>query len=318
MRSERFLITGAYGCLGAWAVRQLLAEDVEVVMVDNGGSPHRLHALDVELDDPRITELQTDISDLASVVTLFERHRPTNVIHLAALQVPMCQADPVRGAQVNVVGTIALLEAARRAEFDKAFVYASSAAAFDVFETVDGPPQHPRGLPTTHYGVYKWANEGSARIYWQDSDVSSIGLRPYVVYGVGRDQGLTSEPTKAMAAAAKGRGHAIPYSGRSQMQYAPDVAAAFIAAARADWRGARVLNVPGPSVSVAEVVGVIEDVVPEVAGAITVAERELPFPPELDSSDFESIVGRLPLTPLRDGVRETIERFRPGRAVDQT
>ena len=46
--------------------------------------------------------------------------------------------------------------------------------------------------PTTHYGVYKRANEGTARIFWQDNNMPSVGLRPLTVYGVGRDQGLTS------------------------------------------------------------------------------------------------------------------------------
>jgi nucleoside-diphosphate-sugar epimerase len=63
--------------------------------------------------------------------------------------------------------------------------------------------------PTTHYGVFKCCNEGNARIYFQDHGVSSIGLRPWTVYGVGRDFGMTSEPTKAIKSLALSRPYHI-------------------------------------------------------------------------------------------------------------
>ena len=63
----------------------------------------------------------------------------------------------------------------------------------------------PPLLPRTLYGVYKQANESTAKVYYQDHDLSSIGLRPYVIYGPGRDQGMTSTPTKALLAVARGR-----------------------------------------------------------------------------------------------------------------
>ena len=87
----------------------------------------------------------------------------------------------------------------------------------------------PSGHPSTHYGVYKFANEGTARIYGADDGIPSVGIRPYVVYGVGRDQGMTSSPTFAMLAAAVGRPWTISYSGTSHLQLASDTAAAFCA-----------------------------------------------------------------------------------------
>ena len=233
-------------------------------------------------------------------------HAPTHAVHLAALQVPACRADPVRGAQVNVVGTVALLAAASQASLEGPFVYASSAAAF---ASADGGAE-PSGRPDTHYGVFKYATEGAARVFAQESGLPSLGLRPYVVYGPGRDQGLTSAPTAAMAAAAHGEPFVIPYSGTSQMQYAPDVAAAFVAAARADLTGATVLNVPGVTATMEEIVGAIELAAPDVAGRIEITGGPLPFPPELESDDFGRLVGEVPATPLADGVAATIEHFR--------
>src|SRR5581483_3761619 len=123
-----------------------------------------------------------------------------HVVHLAALQVPFCRADPIRGAQVNVVGTVSMFAAAVRTGLATPIVYASSAAAFAAADAGLDPSGHPE----THYGVYKLANEESARVFHAENGLSSIGLRPYVGYGPGRDQGLTSAPTMAMRAAARG------------------------------------------------------------------------------------------------------------------
>ena len=88
-------------------------------------------------------------------------------------------------------------------------------------------PQNPRTL----YGVYKVCNEKTARVYYDDYGISSACLRPYTVYGVGRDQGMTSEPTHALVAGSKGQPYNIGFSGQMQFHFAPDVARQFILAA---------------------------------------------------------------------------------------
>ena len=307
--TERFLVTGAYGCIGAWVLRQLVREGVEVVAADYSTDDRRVAALLDDDERTRVAFVQVDVSRPAEVVGLFESG-PTHVIHLAALQVPACRADPVRGAQVNVAGTICVFSAAASAS--ARVVYASSAAAFAAAD--DGT--EPSGHPDTHYGVFKLANEESARIFAAEAGLTSIGLRPYVVYGPGRDQGLTSAPTLAMQAAARGERFTIPYSGRSQLQYARDAAAAFVAAARASLEGAAALNVPGVTASGDEIVAAIERAVPEAEGTIDVTGPPLPFPPELDATAFAKVVGDLPVTPLAEGVAATIEHFRSaGRTV---
>jgi nucleoside-diphosphate-sugar epimerase len=157
--------------------------------------------------------------------------------------------------------------------------------------------------------VYKLANEGTARVYWNDDEVASLGLRPYVVYGVGRDQGLTAEPTMAMLDATLGRDASISYGGRNQLQYADDVAAAFIAATRSGHRGATVLNLPGESISMPELADVIRRAARERI-EISTGDEPLPYPDAVESSGFATIVGATQITPIEDGVRATMERFR--------
>jgi nucleoside-diphosphate-sugar epimerase len=137
------------------------------------------------------------------VENALKESRATRVIHLAAMQLPFCKVNPVVGARVNVVGTVNIFEAAKRLKLDNV-VYASSTAVYGLSEEYSGEPLANDALlkPYSHYGVYKQANEGNAAIYFQDDGISSTGLRPYVVYGAGRDQGITSTPTKAILAAA--------------------------------------------------------------------------------------------------------------------
>jgi nucleoside-diphosphate-sugar epimerase len=254
-------------------------------------------------DVARVDVVRGDVADLAALERALDEHAITHVVHLAALLVPVAQADPTRGALVNVVGTTNVFEAVRRSGGRIAgLAYASSVGAYDAS---DGGPirEDALGRPRTHYGVHKQANEGTARVYWYDGEVASVGLRPYIVYGPGRDAGLTAAPTLAMAAAAAGESYEIPFGGRAQYHYAPEVARAFVDAARSAHEGAVVRNLGGPATDMAEVVAAIEEAAPGAAGRITYADERLPFPEEFEASAPLS-------TPLRDGVRETIELFR--------
>jgi len=255
-----------------------------------------------------VAHVAGDIADLTRLERLLDEEAITNVVHLAALQVPFVRADPPLGARVNVLGTVNVFEAVRRrAERMAPVVYASSVAAFDAPEA--GAPASMSGYPGTLYGVFKRANEATARVYLQESGVSSIGLRPHTVYGPGRDQGLTSAPTTAMLAAAAGVPYTIPYGGAGQLQYARDVARAFIAASRSGYEGASVHNLPGPTVSMAELVETITAVAPATAGTIGFDEVVLPFPDEVDGRSFAELVPDFDVTPLAEGVARTIERF---------
>jgi UDP-glucuronate 4-epimerase len=307
---ERFLVTGALGCIGAWVVRCLAREDVSVATFDPGGNPHRLRLI---MDDDELARVQFiagDITDLTALERAIGETGTTHLIHLAGLQVPFCKADPALGARVNVVGSVNVFEAAKRAGL-RHVVYASSIAVYGLSEEYpDGPIRHdamPR--PRTHYGVYKQANEGTARIYWLDDGIASIGLRPYIVYGPARDQGMTSQPTKAMLAAALGRPHAIPFGGRAVYQYTEDTARAFIGAARAPYEGAEAFNLGGSVAHMREIVACIEAAAPGSRGQITFDDKPLPFPAEMDGAPLEAVIGPIRHTSLADGIGATIALF---------
>jgi nucleoside-diphosphate-sugar epimerase len=303
------LITGALGCLGAWAVKAVLEDGDEPVGYDLGDATHRLELILSPDERERLTLVRGDITDLEAVGRTLDEHAITRVVHLAGLQVPFCRADPVLGARVNVVGTVNVFEAVKqRLDRIPGVAYASSAAVYGP----DDPSPAPESggtAPGTIYGVYKLANEGTARLYQAESGVPSIGIRPYVVYGPGRDQGMTAGPTQAMAAAARGEGFAIGYGGIARYDYAPAVSRAFVRAASAPV-GAVVANFPGLSASMEEVVAAIEAAVPEIAGRINWEKTELPFPAKVEMRALEDAIGPLSQPSLVEGINETIELFR--------
>jgi nucleoside-diphosphate-sugar epimerase len=308
MARRRYLVTGSLGCIGAWTAYHLVKRSDSVVSLDLYDRGHRLDYLLTPEEQKSITFVKGDISDFRQVIEAFRANGVTHVIHLAALQVPFCRADPVKGAQVNVVGAINIFEAAH--EYGIGHVaYASSVAVY-------GPPSlYPPGAiqhdalpaPATLYGVYKQDNEGSARVYWQDHQLSSTGLRPHTVYGVGRDQGVTSDPTKAMLAAAAGKPFEIKFKNRMQMQSASDVAQQFIEAATTPLGGAYVFNLGGEVVSMARVIEMIQQIKPNAA--ITHSDAELPFVSETADAELRRCFSKVYQTPLAEGIQQTMTRF---------
>ena len=310
MENPTYLVTGGMGCLGAWTLHHLVRTGKRAVCFDLSVDRHRLHLLIPEKEQLKITFVQGDLTDYRQVEKAIEAHKITHIVHLAALQIPFCRANPVLGARVNVVGTVNIFEAARRQGISH-LTYASSIAVYGAAEEYPaGPIAHDAPTnPHTLYGVFKVANEGTARIYWEENGISSIGLRPYTVYGVGRDQGLTSDPTRAMLAAVKGEQFEIGFSGTMQLQWASDVARQFILAAETPpaVKGAPVFNLGTTPVSIDEVVRLIRTIRPHAA--ITYRDTILPFPEAFADDALHEAMPEVFETPLVKGIRQTIEDF---------
>lgn len=309
---ERVLVTGALGCVGAWVARCVIEDGDAVIGYDLGHDRSRLELV-LGADEARVELVRGDITDLKAVERTLDEHEITRVVHLAALQVPFVRANPPLGMRVNVAGTVNVFDAvSRRLDRIPSVTYASSAA---VYSATDPSPAPETGgtHPTTLYGVSKLADEGMARIYRVDAGVPSIGLRPYVVYGPGRDQGMTSGPTVAMLAAVRGEPFAIGFSGTAQYDYVPDVARALVTAAHTTTGVTGVYNVPGVLADVEDVVACIQASVP--GADVTWSGDRLPFPPALEAVGFDRDVGPFPRTPLPDGVAATVALFQRREAV---
>ena len=153
-------------------------------MLDRDPNLRRLEDLLPELPSG-LKVVTGDVSDPEIVRRTIEDNGLTAIIHLAGAQIPICRATPLLGAQINVMGTMALFEAARQSGTIRQIAYASSAGVIGRVEDYPAGliPNDAPLLPATHYGVFKQCNEGNARVYFQDHEVSSVGLRPGTVYG---------------------------------------------------------------------------------------------------------------------------------------
>jgi nucleoside-diphosphate-sugar epimerase len=308
----RVLMTGGYGCIGSWAAKQLVDLGLRVWIFDLKEDNHRLDLIVEPEQMPSIHFIPGDVSNVDALNAAVEFSGATHILHLAGLQTPTCRTSPILGARVNVIGTLAAFEAAVAHKHQvRRVVYASSAA-------VHGPPDSTAGgavgdevrlVPLSHYGAFKVCNELNARVYWLDHGITSIGLRPWTVYGVGRDFGMTSEPTKAIKSVALERRYRISYGGTQDLQYAPDVAATFVKALTAPFEGADAFNLRGAVEPIERFVKVFGEVVPRSRELVTHGDRQLPIAPDLDDQRLQEKLGPIPCTPLHEGILDTFRRF---------
>jgi nucleoside-diphosphate-sugar epimerase len=312
LRPKRFLITGAKGFIGAWIAKTLLegGDPPNVFDIDLGFE--RLSTILSEGQLKEVNFIQGDVTKYADLDRAIAENGITHVLHLAGLQVPGCAADPLRGAMVNVIGTLNVFEVARqRRDLVQRIVYASSAAVFGPEEFYGGitVPEGAPLLPGTHYGVFKQCNEGNARVYFLNDGIPSVGIRPWAVYGVGRDIGVSSGPTKAIKAAVLRRPYTIGFTGAIDLQYVRDTARIFIRCAERDIPGAKVYTPRGSVVRVEEFIHTLEQLLPQAHGLIKAQGKQLPIAPDLDDSALQHDLGEAPRTPLEEGIRETANIF---------
>jgi len=325
------LITGGQGFFGAHIAKMLFAEGGIPVIFDLKESDGILKQVLTEEQFSKLERIFGDISDAAKVMEVVLAVNPTSIIHLAGLQIPTCKANPKLGASVNVIGTINVFEAAKalgeKNGSPPMVVYASSAAVLgpkaDYTETP--VPDDVYHKPRTLYGVFKIANEGTARIYYQDHKIRSIGLRPLTCFGVGREVGLTSGPTKAIKAALLGRKYEITFSGETGFSFITDIARIFLGCSRSTADGALAFNIRGELNTVEAFHAALCEVVPEAKELVSVSGGEIPIMGDVDESGLVEILKAVPAphalkqpfpTPFVDAIRETIDDFKALQARD--
>jgi UDP-glucose 4-epimerase len=295
------LVTGGSGFLGAWIVKRLT------------NSGHQIRIFDIAANKSLVREIAGAAAEqvewrTGDIIETNQVHDAAEgcdaIVHLAGILTPDCRTDPIRGAKINLIGTLNVFETARRRGIGR-IVYTSSAAVY-------GPTDGHTPCPDTHYGAFKLACEGSARAYWEDHRLGSIGFRPYVVYGPGRTTGLTAGPSLACRAAASDRPYTIPYSGSAGLVYIEDVATAYQAALLREPDGAHVFNMPGEVASNDQVITEIRRVVP--GAKIGVAGPALQFTPDIEQGDINAVLPGLRQTGLGEGIRQTIAFHRTALA----
>lgn len=302
----RALVTGGAGFIGAHVVDRLLRDGHAVTVVDDLSAGRREHV------DPRATLHVCDIRSPA-LEGIVAAARPEAVVHAAAqATVARSVADPIEDASVNVLGTIAVLEASRRAGVRRVVYISTGGAAYGDTDALPTPEDHP-ARPASPYGVSKLAAERYVEHWARATGASAIVLRLANVYGPRQDPHGEAGVIAIFAhRLVRGEPCLVNGDGAQTRDYVhvEDVCDA-VARALARPEAIGVVNVAtGLETSVNELYR-------RLAGAAGVTREARHGPPKpgeqrrsvLDPTRAKAVLGWVPTTPLDEGLRQTLRSF---------
>ena len=311
----RTLVTGGAGFIGSTLVDRLLAEGHSVDVVDDLSTGSLSNLSEARKgDDHRFQFHRCDIRDSA-VADLIERRAPEVIFHLAAqMDVRVSVTDPVLDAMINVVGTLNVLEGARRAGTSKV-VFASSGG------TIYGDPDESQlplaescaQVPISPYGVAKKVVSDYLAVYRRLHDLEFTSLALANVYGPRQDpHGEAGVVAIFAGRLLSGESCRIFGDGTSTRDYVyvDDVVDAFVRAAERG--GGLVLNIgTGVETSVDDLYATMAKVAGVEAGPEYAPPREGEVARSaLDAGRAEIHLGWKPWTDLTSGSAAVLDYFR--------
>jgi len=317
MASATVLITGGTGFLGSYVAEDLVEAGQEVVAFDLSTDDRILSKLGVAED---VEIRRGDVTDPTEVVRAVRETGATRIVHLAALLTNSAREDPRAAAEVNVMGTNNVFEAARTLDDQvERVAWASSAAIYAPPDRYDLPvDEDDLVYPDTLYGATKGYNEHQARVYAEDYDLSLVGLRPTVAYGPYRETGGSAFLADIVEKPALGESFSVEYGDQAiDWQHARDIAQAFRKAALVPdpELGQRVYNVGGELATIREAVETMREIVPDADLEVS-DEGELPWTQDLDDGDAKADLGYRVEYDLERGFRQYANALRADAGME--
>jgi len=177
----KVLVTGGAGFIGSHTTDALVAAGYQVAVLDNLSAGKR------EQINPSASFHEVDLRDAAAVRGVIERERPEVIVHLAAqMDVRRSVADPAFDAQVNLVGFLNLMEAARVNGLKRVVFSSTGGAIYGEQEAFPCDENHPT-RPVSPYGVAKLATERYLFFYQTEYGIDYAAMRYANVYGPRQD-----------------------------------------------------------------------------------------------------------------------------------
>lgn len=297
---------GGTGFIGGDLTARLLDRGEDVVCFDKDPSmDRRLNA----------TVVEGDITDYHAVATAIDEYEPTCVVHLAYILTATAEEHPNTAVAVNCIGTDNVFHAAAEAGVDRV-VYASSIAAYGrpaiydetIHETVDIPAAFQQFPQMYLYGATKQFNEFQGKRYAHMSGMDAIAVRPSIVFGPGRESGLSAWASGFVSDPVRGEQGHIPCTPDQplSMVYRDDVAALFAELTTASNVAYDAYNTGGHYITTKDLIAIVEN---ELGGTVTMDQDAEPLNLVADvSHDRAQDEFGYALTPLQDAIRHHAEQ----------
>ena len=293
---KNILIFGGSGFLGSWIAKSLLKKNLKITIFDLRIKTELLKNL-IGDEFNNIDFIEGDITDFE--VVLKATKDMDYILNLAGLMTPDCSSNPSLGAEVNVKGSINVFEAIKKNNI-KFLIYTSSGGVY-------GNEDKYNPFPETHYGAFKLAVEGIARAYFNESLISSVGLRPFVIYGPGREIGGTAGVTLACKAAKQNLKYTVGFSGKAGFVYVEDVTNLVERLIDKSPVGALTINVNGITASVEDFISIIKKNIPDAK--VTLNGKPISVVEEILGGEPSKIFKDFKYTSLDYGINKTINFY---------
>lgn len=171
------LITGGAGFIGSAIVPRLKKDGCEIFVLDNLSFGNRDF-----IDVPDSHFFLTDIRDMEKVNTIITQLQPKIVVHLAAIHfIPYCNQHPFEAADINIRGTMNILDACRGLNSLEKIFFASTAAVYPISD--DAVDEDHELLPLDIYGLSKLTGEHLFKKFWLETGIDTVICRFFNAFG---------------------------------------------------------------------------------------------------------------------------------------
>jgi len=305
LQNVRVLVTGATGFIGSHLAERLVAEEAEVTLaVEPGASKANVTNI---LDKVRVHEV--DLRDGQRVRELMRECQPSKVYHLAAVGVTDPGVDPRLAVQVNVIGTLNLLEALSETECD---CFVNTGTCYEYGHNIPPMREDQMPDPINAYAASKSAAWLFCNMYHRTLGYPVVTVRPFTVYGP-RQSGRALIPQVILHAL---QGEDFPMTGGEQGRdwiYVDDVVEGYIRASLAEAAVGQAINLcTGKEHTVREVVEKVLELmgnpIQPLIGALPYRRGEI-WHLVGDNARARELLGWEPRVTLEEGLRRTISWY---------
>ena len=312
----RVFITGGAGFIGYFISKELLSKGHEVIIYDafiNYVSPlesHYPHYLEMRLKDleGKANIIRGDIRHRGFLVKALKETKPEIVMHLAAIPIAsISNLFSEDTTQINLNGTITVLESIRVVDSIKRFIYASSSFIYGNFQYDPADEKHPAN-PIDLYGGTKLSGEILTQVFGKRFGIEYTIIRPSAVYGPTDCNRRVSQIFVENALKNKPIILEDGGKGRVDFTYVEDVAHGFVLAAFSDKAKNETFNITrGQARSAKEYAGVIKKYIPKLKTIIKRSDEIRPERGALDISKAKALLGYNPKCSIEEGIPKYIE-----------